>query len=466
MPQALQQVRDQLGDEAVILNTRKLTGRERSRDEQVEITAALESQGAPAPAAASSSATSPSATSPAVATAESGVDPLAPRSQPLPFLSRMYGGRTAEEAPAESSEEPPVRRLDLASIVPRIRPEGDRLAGRDGAATPLAGPRPERATAPAEAAPTAPERFPNASRAGESLTQLHQAVERMERLSAGLSLPPQLSQLAERLRRAGLSETLVRDCVHGLFQRLDGEALDSSAAVARSAAALLKERLPGRGDIRIGKERRVVGFVGASGAGKTTAIAKIAAGFAAKMRKRGQESGGIVIISTDTRRVGGLDQARSYAELIGVPLEVVYEAPEMRAALERHHKARLVLIDTPGCGAREVEERQRQQHLLEVAGAETVHVVVDGLTGLDHMLDLIAATDGLGDRRLLFSKIDEVLRPGALLSAAVETGLQISYLTAGPALPGGIRPGELDSLVDQVVEPGDGEPLRGGAMPN
>jgi len=430
MPQALQQVRDDLGEEAVILNTRKLSGRERSRGEQVEITAGLQGPGA---AVARSLEGPPSR--------------LAPSSRALPLLSRAYGERSG--APPQLTE-PPVRRLDLASVVPAIRPPADRGS---------------RAMPPEEAH-VAPALLPAVGAAGAPLDQLQEAIERMERLSVGLSLPPQLSKLAETLRRAGVSEALVRDCVQGLFQQLRGDELADSATVLGRAAVLLKAKLPGRGDIRIGRERRVIGFVGASGAGKTTAIAKIAAGFAAKMRKRGDRAVGIVIISTDTRRVGGLDQARSYAELIGVPLEVVYEAAEMRAALERHPEARLVLIDTPGCGVRELEERERQRHLLEVAGTDQVHVVVDGLTGFDHMLDLIEATQGLGDRRLLFSKIDEVIRPGALLSAAAASGLPISYLTAGPALPGGIRPGELEPLVDQVI----GGPAKGqndtGAMAN
>lgn len=439
MPQALQQVRDELGDEAVILNTRKLSGRERSRDEQVEITAALEV----APAAAAAPAAGPATR---LASAGAGATSL---------LSRMYGDRgplTSDPAGTPEATKPPARRLDLASVVPNIRPPVDRLS------RPAEGLDRDRVPSPAPARP-------DYARSA-SLDQLQEAVERMERLSAGLSLPPQLSQLADRLRRAGLSDELVRECVHGLFQRLDSQQLIDPEVVSGAAATMLKDRLPARGDIRIGRDRRVVGFVGASGSGKTTAIAKIAAGFAAKMRKRGQGTGSIVIISTDTRRVGGLEQARSYAELIGVPLEVVYEAAEMRAAMERHSSARLVLIDTPGCGVREVEERERHRRLLEVAGADQVHVVVDGLTGLDHMLDLIAATEGLGDRRLLFSKIDEVLRPGALLSAAAGSGLSISYLTAGPALPGGIRPGDLDALVDQVVGGPDSHGGAPGSMAN
>ena len=420
MPQALQQVRDDLGDNAVILNTRKLAGRERSPGEQVEITAGLEE-----PVAAVATRGAPHEATPSR---------LAPSSRALPLLSRMHG----EHGGGAGLVEPPVRRLDLASVVPAVRPPAGRAAVHgDLPATP-------------EEAPAAPP--PRQPRSPVvPLEQLQEAIERMERLSVGLALPPALGQLAERLRQAGVSEALVRDCVHGVFRQLNGAELADAGIVSRRAAAVLVDRLPGRGDIRIGRERRVAAFVGASGAGKTTAIAKIAAGFAAKMRKRGERAGGIVIISTDTRRVGGLDQARSYAELIGVPLEVAYEAAEMRAALERHPEARLVLIDTPGCGVRERDERERQKHLLEVAGVDQVHVVVDGLTSLDHMLDLIVATEGLGDRRLLFSKIDEVVRPGAILSAAAASGLSISYLTAGAALPGGICPGDLASMVEQVI---------------
>ncbi|MFH1570969.1 MAG: hypothetical protein ABIL09_23445 [Gemmatimonadota bacterium] len=414
MPLALQQVRETLGEDAVILNTRKLSGRGRLEPGQVEVTAGCEEE-VPAMAAATGIEARPGSVG-------------APR--PVPLYSRLYNQGRGGDAR--------VRALDLASVVPNLRPAVQQPAPEKPALPPE---RPALSEPPAQPALGAP------------LQQLKEAIARMERLATGLALPPALDELAGDLRRAGVAEELVRQCLQAVFQELDGSALAKVAVVRRRAAEYLAGRLPPRRDIRIGKGRRTVAFVGLSGSGKTTAMAKIAAGFAAKLRRRGESREVILIVSTDTRRVGGLDQVRSLAELVGVPFEVAYEEAEMVAALERHPAARLVLIDTAGCGLREAGERERQQRLLEVAETDEVHIVVDGLTSLENTVDIVQAHPAAPERRLLFTKMDEATRPGSVLSAAVRVDVPVSYLTDGPALPGGLRPGDLRALVDEVVSP-------------
>ncbi|MBT5058665.1 MAG: hypothetical protein HOM68_19140 [Gemmatimonadetes bacterium] len=77
--------------------------------------------------------------------------------------------------------------------------------------------------------------------------------------------------------------------------------------------------------------------------------------------------------------------------------------------------------------------------------------MLDGRTGYDHMLDIIEVCDGEQPRRLLLSKMDEAMHPGAALSAAIAGTMPSSFFTTGPAIPGGICPGDLRRLVDWVV---------------
>jgi len=420
MPQALQQVREDLGDDAVILDTRKLraSGRRQADDDaQVEVTAGLEGAAVPSGDIAAKPLPRPT------------------KSPATPLLSRMYRpDRFGSAAPA-----PPhpadVSGQDLRGIasgrlgggsairtVPQTQDGDDRSIGQDQ----------------------------GGMRARQSFEQLREAVQRVERLVSGIVLPKELSQLGHRLRSAGLAEDLVKDCIQAVFQELDGEGLEDGDAVRGRAAALLLSRMPPRRDIRVGAQRRVIAFTGASGAGKTTALAKIAAGFAAKYRPRGAADR-IAIVTTDARRTGALDQARSLASLIDVHLEVAYDEAEITRVMAGLPRSRLVLIDTAGCGIEERDERDRQRRLLEAAGTDEVHIVVDARTSLDHMLDWIDSTRDLESRRLLFAKVDEAGRCGAVLSAAARSEIPISYLTVSPALPGGIRPGDLDGMVHEVT---------------
>ncbi|SVD63245.1 uncharacterized protein METZ01_LOCUS416099, partial [marine metagenome] len=169
-------------------------------------------------------------------------------------------------------------------------------------------------------------------------------------------------------------------------------------------------------------------------------------------RKGESTEGEILIISTDSRRVGALAQSRAFAELIGIPLEMAHSVEDITEVLERYRNARLILIDTPGLGPHEMQEREHQRSIIEAAEVDEVQVVVDGLTGYEHMLDFVEASQTFASElRLLFAKMDEVVRPGAVLSSAVETGVPSSYFTTGPAIPGGISPGDLSRIAEWIA---------------
>ncbi|MBT3346164.1 MAG: hypothetical protein HN404_24430 [Gemmatimonadetes bacterium] len=274
----------------------------------------------------------------------------------------------------------------------------------------------------------------------------------MSRHSSSLELPAEVARLGERLRRVGVSEDLTRGLMPKVLRSLGESDQDNREIVCEVAANLLYDMLPERIDLRIGKKRKVVAFVGPSGSGKTTAVAKIAAGFVKRRRRRNDyQEGEIAIISTDTQRVGALAQARAYADLIGVPLEDAHDAADLERALAKHAGARLILIDTAGIGPHEVKQREQLRGLLDTAAVDEVQVVLDGRTGYDHMLDVLEVCDGEQPRRLLLSKMDEAMHPGAALSAAIAGSMPSSYYTTGPAIPGGICPGDLRRLVDWVV---------------
>lgn len=429
MPEALQQVRDDLGEHAVILNTRQLRRNSRfnPQDEaRVEITAAYDGS---APAVAATAADLP--------------DPEpGPPIRPAPWAVRRYG------APGPAA----VTGSAATAVSPRVRP----ISAPPTTAVPATAISAEPSV-PVErrsvaSAPVSAVSGLELQQLARNLRQVQEALARLERRTAGaVILPEALARLADRLRGLGLAVDLVDSLAQQLLVELSGEALADREAVVERAAALLAGQLPGCRDIRLGSRRRVVGFVGAAGAGKTTAAVKIAAGFS---RKRG---GRVLLVTADDRGVGALDQARAYGQIIGVPLETAYDEEEMTAVLARHPQARLVLVDLAGCGPRDQRERDRQRRLLAAAGADEVQVVIDGTGSLEHMLDQLEAAELFPERRLLFTKMDEALRPGPAISAAVRSQVATSYLVVGSAVPGEIEAGNLAGLVARAigVQPAD-----------
>ncbi|MBT5058664.1 MAG: flagellar biosynthesis protein FlhF [Gemmatimonadetes bacterium] len=385
VPQALRQVRDDLGDQAVILNTRQIPGE--SGRQHVEITAALDA----APVANVASSASTAATAVAAAPArgdllgrtygrsapgrqELSAEPRWEESaSPSPAMSRGQGstlsgvGHTSRNLPLLSDRLATRRPQDgqsagAAAWLASLPAVSDRL-GTDSEPRPAAveGPLANQDVSddPIVDRPVADTNQQSAP-VLRRLRQIEDAVRHMSRHSSSFDLPPEVARLGERLRRVGVYEDVTRALLPKVLRRVPEEDLDNREAVVTAAAQLLYEQLPARADLRIGREQKVVAFVGPSGSGKTTAIAKIAAGFVRRRSRRPDyKEGEIVIVSTDTQRVGALAQARAYADLIGVPLEDAHDAQDLARILAHHDKARLILIDTAGIGPHEVKQREQ-----------------------------------------------------------------------------------------------------------
>ena len=388
MPEALQQVRDDLGEQAVILNTRRLRRNNRfnlADEARVEVTAAYDEAPAVVPPA------------------------------PAGLAARRYG----VQLPTPTLEEPmaPPRQLKPpAPAVPSVEPAAPPVQPASGEEGDVA----------------------------RQLRRLRDTVARLERKS-GVSLPDELGRLRERFASVGLAADLSDHVVGQLLEGMSGKALADRRQVGERAATALLQRLPQSKRIKLADRRQVIGFFGASGVGKTTAAAKIAAGFTCKLREQ------VVLVSTDDQRVGARDQVDTFARIIGVPLELAHGEEEMREVLARYEAARLVLIDSPGCGPQDHKTLGHQARLFAAAGVSEVHVVIDALHGLDHMLDMLEASRDLPERRLLFAKMDEMVRSGPVLSAAIESQIPTSYLAVGTRVPGDIEAGNLDKLVEQIV---------------
>ena len=471
MPQALQLVREDLGSEAVILDSRKIGGRgDRTQPRtpvSVEVTAGLEEVVAPG-----------EHPSPRPTPGRSGRyqqrDTVARTGMNIHTPALFAGGAASLSGQADAAIHPgnagglPGNALESAL-------ESARRVAREFA------PALDSMGSPAVPDELEPPQDYERSLSGEpnnrvlsslgterrqvfhqqpdsvahQLQKLQETVSKIARQApAQFLLPGEVSHMADRLRAGGLSEPLVCQCIHMVYSELEGRALDDRDTVNALAAKKIAELLPERRDIRVSSKRRnVIGFVGLSGSGKTTAAAKIAAGFATRQtRAIGDDPRRILMITTDNRRLGAVDQLRSLAQITGISHAVAHTEEEMRAALKDHISARLVLIDTAGCGPHEQGERERQKRLLEAAGADEVQVVIDGLITYEHMLDVIESSRVLSSTlRLLFTKMDEAVRRGAAVSAAAHSGIPTSYFSVGPAFPGGLKPGDLGRLVGELL---------------
>ncbi len=172
---------------------------------------------------------------------------------------------------------------------------------------------------------------------------------------------------------------------------------------------------------------RAIMLVGPTGAGKTTTIAKLAANAALVDGKR------VKLVTLDNFRVGGVDQIRTFADLIGVPLEVVEHVDQLVDAIDNSYD--LILIDTAGRSPRETAPIAELAEALQIVPPVEVHVVVPASSTAQEIDKLVARYESLNPSRLLFTKLDEVDSAPELTRAPTRTQLPITWVTTGQAVP-------------------------------
>jgi flagellar biosynthesis protein FlhF len=191
--------------------------------------------------------------------------------------------------------------------------------------------------------------------------------------------------------------------------------------------------------------RRIAALVGGTGVGKTTTVAKLAANFRLRDRVR------VGLITVDTYRVAAIEQLRTYADLIGVPMQVVTSPREMPAALDELTDVDLVLIDTAGRSPGDDLRIQELRSYLQAAQADEVHLVASLTAGLSNLMVTVERFSRVGPTALLLTKLDEAAGPGAVVSAAGTSGLPLSYITTGQDVPDDIEIANAERIAHRVL---------------
>lgn len=269
---------------------------------------------------------------------------------------------------------------------------------------------------------------------------------KVQQSSSG-EMPPQLFELYATLLDAEFSEETAR----GLIERARREA-DSAELLAdpqRGAAQI--ERLI-ESDVRVAGpltvvpgRRRVAALVGPTGVGKTTTIAKLAANFRLREKRR------VGLITVDTYRIAAVEQLRTYADIIDLPMHVVSTPREMRAAVAEMADFDLVLMDTAGRSPRDEVKLQELKSYLSEAQADDVLLVLSAVSGAATLSRTAERFAEVGTTGLIVTKLDEATGLGNLLPALSGSGLPLVYVTDGQNVPDDIEAADARKLARRML---------------
>lgn len=197
-----------------------------------------------------------------------------------------------------------------------------------------------------------------------------------------------------------------------------------------------------------GKKPRVVFFVGPTGVGKTTTIAKIASKFKVNYNKN------IAFITADTYRIAATDQLRTFANILDTPLSVIYTATELNSAVAEYEQADVIFVDTAGFSHKNETQRNDMRALLAGLSPEyekSVYLVLSATTKYRDLISIIDSYKDIDDYKLIFTKLDETSSYGNLLNIKLYSDAGISYVTNGQNVPDDIEVFDTQKIVKQLL---------------
>ncbi len=274
-----------------------------------------------------------------------------------------------------------------------------------------------------------------------------------------------LMEAAGEFVEAGLAEETVHELLDAVRRTPEfaaaAETPNPGAALRRLTRLELLSRLIA--DSRVGTAAggpKVVAFVGPPGAGKTTALVKIAATYAVQAQKPAQ------IISADTFRVAAADQLRSYAAILGVGFQLFDTVGGVAYAIEEHHHKDLILIDTPGFGPHDLDIGEELAAFLRLRTDIDVQLTLPATMKASDLRRTVFRFERFRPTKLIFTKMDETDSPGTVVSEVLHAGLPVSFLANGQQIPEDMTEATAEALADLVIPAPLAVPAMGGMERN
>ena len=244
----------------------------------------------------------------------------------------------------------------------------------------------------------------------------------------------------QRWRHHLEQQEVIPELIHELLEEVSALINEDIQLPEAVASLFLRKSLRKRLHTVPEKGAPVQIFVGPTGVGKTTTLAKLAARYALY---QGEKVG---IITIDHYRIGALEQLRTYSDITGLPLEVVMTPKDLRQAIEKFNGCQRILIDTAG------RSTLNKPHIQELAGylknlpPAEIFLVASATT---KMQDLKLITENfrcMNYNRLIFTKLDETSTYGFIINSAYYTRLPVTYLTMGQSVPDDICVADVDKI--------------------
>ncbi len=200
------------------------------------------------------------------------------------------------------------------------------------------------------------------------------------------------------------------------------------------------------------KKPKIVLFIGPTGVGKTTTIAKLSSKLILEQKKK------IAILTADTYRISAVEQIKTYASILSIPVEVLYEKEEVEKILPKYKDYDYILVDTAGRSHKNKDRMDDLKEFMEGFSqySISVYLVLSATTKYKDLKKIVALYEDISECNLIFTKLDETDAIGNILNIKLDTGMSLSYISYGQNVPDDIEIMNPQVIAKQVLGGGDG----------
>ncbi len=276
-------------------------------------------------------------------------------------------------------------------------------------------------------------------REASDIVQLKAEVEDMKNILQQLThqlkfkhfgeLPDVLKEAYLNLLQQDVEEKFAVTLTNDVLKKITHDQTVNRATIEQMIVQSISSDFPAAQTEKISKKSKVIVLVGPTGVGKTTTIAKMAA---IDKLANGKSVG---LISCDTYRIGAIEQLKTFAVIADIPMQVVYRAADLAAAVKKFQRYDVIYIDTVGRSQKAKKDLTELKKIVQAAKADEVHLVLSAQTNYATLRDITEKFSSLDPTHLIFSKMDEAVNFGPLYNIIQKTRIPVSFFATGQVVP-------------------------------
>jgi flagellar biosynthesis protein FlhF len=249
----------------------------------------------------------------------------------------------------------------------------------------------------------------------------------------------------DRLEKNEVDKIIINELKEDIIEHLSFEEQQDEDLVKDTIFGILNNYMKDSKPIGMNKNKKVVVVIGPTGVGKTTTLAKLAASMVLNDKQK------VGLITSDTYRISAVEQLKTYSEIIGVPLSIIYSPAEIMNAVNNYDDKDIILLDTAGRSHKDQYQLTELKSLLKSSLDFETYLVLSATTKFSDCIEIIKSYSFLDDFKLLFTKLDETSTLGILLNIAYITKKPIAYLTTGQSVPDDIEIANNAKIINHLM---------------